>query len=189
MQPEYKSSHSVHVVRILLTLVGALIVAVLLRPLVLPNEFGEHGHYRPGAVEDEKNRPARNMTNESCYACHKNIRKIHKKGVHESVSCEVCHGAYADHVQDGLVIGEMPVVRGDDIKPLCLRCHNEIIRARPPESIKMISLPEHLEQKKVRTDHICNQCHHVHAPMKWVHEAREMAGLPAKEEERPAWMN
>ncbi len=190
MQPKFKSSKNVHVIRIALTVVGMVIAGVLIRPLVLPNEFGEYGHYRPGAVTDEANRMARNMTNESCLECHPFIRKVHLKGVHETVSCEVCHGAYADHVENDKVIGTMPVVRGDDIKNLCLRCHNKIIRARPPESIKMIALPEHLEEKNVRTDHICNQCHHVHAPMKWVLEAREMAGLPEKEEEgQSSWMN
>jgi len=190
VQQEFKSSHSVHVTRIVLTVIGVVIAGSLVRPLILPNEFGEYGHYRPGAVTDEATRQVRNMTNESCLDCHRNIRKIHLKGVHESVSCEVCHGAYADHVKDDKVIAEMPVVRGDDIKALCLRCHNKVIRARPPESIKMIALPEHLEEKNVSTHHICNQCHHVHAPMKWVHEAREMAGLPEKEEEgQSSWMN
>jgi len=128
------------------------------------------------------------MTNESCLECHPLIRRIHLKGVHKDVSCEMCHSAYADHVKNNEVYAPMPVVRGEDIKDLCLRCHNKVIRARPPESIKMVAMPDHLEEKKVRTDHICNQCHHVHAPLKWVLEAREMAGLAEEEEASQPWM-
>jgi len=187
VQQNFKSSYNVHVIRILLTFVGVIIVGSLFRPLFLPSEFGDYGHYRPGAVTDEANREMRNKTNDSCLDCHYFVKKIHLKGVHEVVSCEVCHGAYSDHVKDGKVIGEMPVYRGEEIKSLCLRCHNKIIRARPPESIKMIAMPEHLEEKNVRTDHACNQCHHVHAPYKWIKESREMMGLPEKWEGGSSW--
>jgi hypothetical protein len=183
LQPGFKSSPQAHVVRIVLTLACLVLVGSLLRQAFLPDEFGKHGHYRPGAVTEEAHRQARILTNESCFDCHPYIKKIHVDGVHKTVLCEVCHGAYADHVKDDVVYATMPTVRGEDIKPLCVRCHNKIVQAMPPESIKLVAFPEHLEQKKVRTHHICNQCHHVHAPLKWVHEAREMMGLPLKREE------
>lgn len=189
MPAEFRSSPKVHVVRIVLTLVGVLISGALLRQALLPDEFGEHGYYRPGAVLEEANREARNRDNESCLDCHPFIRKVHLAGIHKTVSCELCHSAYADHVQDDRVVGVMPVVRGEKIRPLCLSCHTKVVRAMPPETIKVVALPEHLEKKKVRTHHICNQCHHVHAPMKWVQEAREMVGLPPTEEDRDPWMN
>ena len=178
MQPEFKSSPTAHVVRIALTLAGMMIIGFSLRPLFLPDEFGKYGYYRPGAVEDEANRVVRNMNNESCFDCHPRIKKIHLAGVHKDVLCEVCHGAHGDHVEGETVIGAMPVVRDQEIRPMCLRCHTKIVQALPPETIKLVALPEHMEKRKVRTDHVCNQCHHVHAPLKWVHEAREMMGLP-----------
>lgn len=182
MQPGFKSSPKAHVIRIALTLVGILILGATLRQVYLPDEFGKDGYFRPGAVEDEANRQARIMSSESCFDCHPLIKKIHVDGVHKTVLCEVCHGAYADHVKDDVVFAAMPVVRGEDIKPMCVKCHNKIIQAMPPESIKLVAFPEHLEEKKVRTHHICDQCHHVHAPLKWVHEAREMMGLPPERE-------
>ena len=183
MQPGFKSSPRVHVIRIILTLAGIMLAGALIRQVLLPEEFGKDGHFRPGAVDDEANREARMMTNESCFDCHPLIKKLHVDGVHKTVMCEVCHGAYADHVKDDAAFATMPVVRDEAIKPLCVRCHNKIIQAMPPESIKLVAFPEHLEEKKVRTHHICNQCHHVHAPLKWVHEAREMMGLPLEREE------
>ncbi len=174
-------------VRIILTLAGVMVLGLSLRPLFLPPEFGEHGYYRPGAVSDEANRQARNMTTESCLECHPLIRKIHVAGVHKDISCEFCHGAYADHIKRDTVVGIMPVVRGENIRTLCLRCHNKIVQARPPEMIKLVGYPEHQTDKKVRREHVCNECHHVHAPMKWVHEAREMMGLPKDQEVHSSW--
>lgn len=188
MQQKYLSPPRAHIVRIVTVLIGALAAGLIVRAFFLPESFGIYGHYRPAAVEEEMARPLRHMTNESCLACHPFIKKIHLDGVHKTVSCEFCHGPYADHVTDNKKTGTLPVKRGEEIKELCLRCHNKIIRARPKESIKMVAMPEHLEKKKVRTDHVCNQCHHVHSPLKWVLEAREMMGLVKKEEKAP-WMN
>ena len=122
------------------------------------------------------------MNSESCFECHPLIRKLHEAGIHKDVSCETCHGPFADHVRDDAVYAEMPVIRGENIRPMCLKCHNKIIQARPPESIKMVAMPGHLDEKNVRPHHICDQCHHVHSPLKWVHEAREMMGLPLEKE-------
>ncbi|HHK60457.1 MAG TPA: cytochrome C [Desulfobacterales bacterium] len=181
MQPSgFRAKHNTHVLRVLIVLVVLGVAGGLARALLLPSSFGKYGHYRADAVREEMRRPLRNMTNESCLACHPNIKKIHLAGVHRTVSCEVCHSAYADHIAEGKVVAKMPVRRGEEIRTLCLRCHNRIIRARPKESIKMIAMPDHLEQKGVRTDHLCNQCHHVHAPLKWIREARAAMGLPER---------
>lgn len=183
MRSEFKSSSTTHVVRIALILAGAVAVGVFVRPHLLPEDFGKYGHYRPGALEDEANRTAKFMTAESCLECHSLIRQLHVDSTHKTVSCEICHGAHASHVKDDQVVAAMRVVRGEDIRPLCIRCHNKLIQAREPKSIKLVALPDHLEKRKVQTDHICNQCHHVHAPLKWVHEARQAMGLPLDPEE------
>ena len=174
---EFKSKYNTHVIRLVIILVVVGVGGYFAKGAFSPDTMGQYGHYRGSDIEDQKNRELRNMTNDSCFQCHKYIRKAHKKGVHKDVSCEVCHGAYADHIKDGKYAGKLPVTRGEDIKPLCLRCHNKVIQARPRESIKVVALPQHLEEKKVRTDHICDQCHMVHAPLLWVKQAREMMGM------------
>ena len=174
---EYKSKYYSHVVRIVVVLVCLVVGGVVVRGMVLPKSFGKYGHYRADAITDEIDRPIRNGTNASCMACHPYIREMHLNGVHHTVSCEFCHGPMADHVQDGKVIAKLPKKQGKEIRRLCLRCHNQIIRARPKESIKMITMPDHLKEKHVRTDHICNQCHNVHAPLMWVKQARAIVGV------------
>jgi len=184
----FRAKPTTHVLRVIAVLLVLGVAGGLARALLLPASFGRYGHYRADAVREEMRRPLRNMTNESCLACHPNIKKIHLAGVHRTVSCEVCHSAYADHIKDGKVVAKMPVRRGEEIRTLCLRCHNRIIRARPREWIKMISMPDHLTSKGVRPDHLCNQCHLVHAPLKWIREARAAMGLPETEDEGgPPW--
>ena len=182
MDKEYKSYYFSHVVKVALILILGGILAVVARDWFLPDTMGQYGHYRGSDIEDQKNIEVRNHTNESCYECHRPIRLIHKAGVHKTVSCEFCHGPYADHIQDGKYVEKLPVKREMEIKILCLRCHNKVIRARPEDSIKMVAMPHHLEEKKVGTDHNCNQCHMVHDPLLWIKASREMMGLQLKED-------
>lgn len=177
MQQKFRSKPKTHIIRIVLGLTAIAIVGVLAKTVFTPDTFGKFGHYRADAIFDEMNLELRHQTNDSCLVCHPHIKEMHLGGIHKTVSCEFCHGPFADHIRDGVKIGTLPVKTKNDIKTLCLRCHNQIIRARPQESIKMVVMPKHLEDKKVRLDHTCDQCHNVHAPMMWVNMAKEMSGI------------
>ncbi len=182
MEKEYKSSYYAHVLRIVVIFIIAGGLAIFVGGMFRPETLGQYGHYRGSDIEDQRNVEVRNSTNDACFECHRPIRTVHKAGVHKTVSCEFCHGPYADHVKDGKLIGKLPVKRGMEIKDLCLRCHNQVIQARPQTSIKVVAMPQHLEEKKVQLDHNCDQCHMVHDPLLWVRQAREMMGLPMKGE-------
>lgn len=184
MEKRYKSSYFAHVLRLAVVLAVLVVLGVLARGMFLPDTMGQYGHYRGSDIEDQRNVPIRNHTNDACFECHRPIRLIHKAGVHKTVSCEFCHGSYADHIQDGKYAGKLPVKQDLEIKDLCLRCHNKVIKARPETSIKVVAMPQHLEEKHVQIDHNCNQCHMVHDPMLWVRQARDMMGLPMKEEKK-----
>ena len=181
MEPNYKSKYNTHVIRIVIILVVLAVAGIGVRAMMVPKSFGKYGHYRADAIQDEMNREIRNGTNASCLSCHPYIKEMHSTGVHKTVSCEFCHGPVAEHIQDGKIIDKLPKKQGKAIKTLCLRCHNQIIRARPKESIKMISMPKHLEDKKVQLDHNCDQCHNVHAPMMWVNQAKAIMGVVEEE--------
>lgn len=177
MHKESQSKYNSHLIKLIVAMVLFGVVVFFAKQFFTPESMGQYGHYRGADIEDQRNIAVKLQTNESCFQCHKPIRKIHKAGVHKTVSCEICHGPYGNHIQDGKKIGTLPVKRDLDINQLCLRCHNKIIQARPRESIKMVGMPEHLEKKKVRIDHTCNQCHMVHDPLLWVKQAREMMGI------------
>ncbi len=177
MHTESRSKYNSHLIKLIIALIVVGVVALFARKVFIPESMGQYGHYRGADIADQKNIAVRLQTNESCFQCHKPIRRIHKAGVHKTVSCEVCHGPYGDHIENGKKIGSLPVYRGQDIIPLCLRCHNKVIQARPRESIRMVGLPEHLSEKNVRIDHTCVQCHMVHDPLLWINQAKEMIGI------------
>ncbi len=175
-----KSTYKSHVVRIVLGLVIFAVVGGIGKYLLTPKSFGKYGHYRADTIEEEAGREIRYWTNASCFPCHKYEANIHLKGRHKTISCEFCHGPYADHIKDGKKVGTLPVKRGKEIKVLCLRCHNRAIQARPKEVIKTVAMPEHLESQKVKVTHICNQCHNQHAPLDYINRAKEIVGMQEK---------
>ena len=180
MHKESKSKYNTHLIRLIIALVVVVVVGLVARQVFMPEGMGAYGHYRGTDIGDQKAVPVRLGTNEACFACHKPIRTIHKSGVHKTVSCEVCHGVYGDHIADGKKVDSLTVVRGEELIDLCLRCHNKIITARPREQIKVIGMPEHLQDQHVQLTHSCDQCHMVHAPLLWINQSKEIAGLAKK---------
>ncbi len=141
MHKESRSKYNSHLIKLLIALVLFGVAGFFARQLFIPKSMGEYGHYRGADIADQKAVPVRLQSNESCFQCHKPIRLIHKAGVHQTVSCEICHGPCADHVVDGKKVGALPIKKGTEITELCLRCHNMVIQARPRTSIKMVGLP------------------------------------------------
>jgi len=151
---------------------------LLLKKSLLPDSFGVYGPYRADAIVEAALVPIRHGTNAPCFSCHPYEANIHKNGRHHSISCEFCHGTYADHVdENGKKFGTLPVKKGKEITTLCLRCHNTEIKARSEEVIKTVAMPDHLKKQVVKLTHVCNQCHHVHAPLKYIIRAKQITGL------------
>ena len=166
--------------RLLIVLLSIGVLAgsgLLFKKLLLPDSFGNYGYYRADAINEAALVLIRHGTNKSCFTCHAYEAKNHKKGRHQTISCEFCHGTYADHVADGKKIAPLPVKKEKEITTLCLRCHNTEIKARHEEVIKTVAMPNHLKDQNVKLTHNCNQCHYVHAPLKYIIKAKQITGL------------
>lgn len=166
--------------RLLIVLASIIILGaggLLAKKLFLPESFGIYGSYRADAIDEEVLLPIKHGTNASCFSCHPYEAKIHKIGRHQTISCEFCHGTYADHVTDNKKTGTLPVKKDKEITTLCLRCHNTEIKARKEAVIKTVAMPDHLQSQHVKLSHNCNQCHHVHAPLKYIIRAKEIMGM------------
>lgn len=122
----------------------------------------------------------REMANESCRDCHSSILTLHAQGEHRTFACTECHGLLADHVTDDKVTAAMPVIRGEGIQNMCLMCHDQSSQHQARVPARTIDPAKHLRQLRVLPHNRCEECHHVHDPMKWVHEAREIVGVPEK---------
>ncbi|MCP4118693.1 MAG: hypothetical protein GY737_25525 [Desulfobacteraceae bacterium] len=153
------------------------VVGLLLKGLLVPDSFGVYGSYRADAIVEEAEKPIRHGTNASCFACHPYEAKSHKNGLHARISCEFCHGTHGDHAKGNKKIGTLPVKKNREITTLCLRCHNNEIKARPEQVIKTVAMPQHLEVQKVKLTHTCNQCHYVHAPLQYINKAKQITGI------------
>ncbi len=172
-----ESSHNSHVKRIIGGLVVFAVLGFIVKIIMTPGSFGKYGHYRADAIQEEAGVEIRHWTNASCLSCHAHEANYHANGNHKTISCEFCHGPYADHVADGKKTGTLPVKTGDEIKVLCLRCHNKAIKARPGDVIKTVVMPDHLKKQNVKVTHACNQCHYVHAPLEYIKQARKITGI------------
>lgn len=169
-----KVRYNTHVKRIIVVFI---LIAAILYPakwLLIPDSFGIHGHYRADSIEEEAAIKPRHMTNVSCLSCHEYEYENHKKGLHKAVSCEFCHGPYADHVENDVKVAALPVKEGKKINVLCLRCHNKAIQARPGEVVKTIVMPDHVKDQEISLENTCNQCHYVHAPLKYINRPQKI---------------
>jgi hypothetical protein len=158
--------HGGHLIRVAgLFLAGGLTFLVL-KALLAPEGFGVHGHYRAGAIEENRVRPVAFAGRAACVECHSDVPEARTGGRHAAVRCEACHGPLAGHAGDP---AESGAARPDGTA-LCARCHaaNVARSARFPQ----------VEVKDHAGDEACTTCHAAHDP-----RAPGAAGQPASVDE------
>ena len=143
---------SKHLVSLLVLLVFAIGAFVLLRAAVVPQGFGQYGHYRGGAIADNRARAASYSGQSDCLICHDPEATERNAGRHKTISCEACHGPQATHVAtDGKVKPPKP-----DVKSLCRNCQEK--DAARPAWLPQVVLADH------NAGMVCNECHQPHQP-------------------------
>ena len=85
-----------------LAIVFVLVVAVMIAAwyFLVPETFGELGHYRAAAVDSVAAQPVRYAGQPVCGECHDEISETKAESRHHTVACEACHGPAAAHVED-----------------------------------------------------------------------------------------
>jgi hypothetical protein len=141
-----------HVLRVVALFAGMLVLFLLVRSWLVPDDFGVYGHYRASAIDANRDRPLVFAGQHACAACHADVTEIRQAGAHAGVSCETCHGPLARHAA-----GE------DDARPAppdgrtgCERCHDA--RAGKPVGFPQVHVAEHAPEGA------CTACHQPHAP-------------------------
>jgi len=141
-----------HLVRMAGIFAIGLIGFLLLRGVLIPADFGEYGHYRASALDDNRAVPLRYAGRALCEECHDGVAAEREGGAHQGVGCEACHGALGLHAEDpGALIPELPAAT-----PLCVSCHTMSV-ARP-DWFPQVEPDEHSEGEA------CDECHMPHAP-------------------------
>lgn len=142
-----------HLIRLGVVFLCAVIGFLVVRAALIPADFGRYGHYRPGALDDARNRPLQYAGRQSCTDCHQELVQRAALNAHAPIACETCHGPSAAHVDADDPQHTLP--SPIDQKLLCTRCH----AADParPTAHPQVDPQNHY-------DGACSDCHDAHAP-------------------------
>ncbi len=139
-------------------LLPALLIFIFLfllgRFLVVPETFGDLGHYRAVSLVDNEGMELKYAGHDACTECHQDIAENKEYDVHSEVTCETCHGPGMAHVMDPEKIDLFK----PDGRKFCGLCH-AMIPGRNESAIFQVNLEEHYTNKKN-----CTDCHNPHQP-------------------------
>jgi predicted CXXCH cytochrome family protein len=144
--------HGGHLLRVAGLFGAGVAVFLLLQALLVPKGFGLYGHYRAGALEENRARPVAFAGRAACVECHSDVPEAMKGGRHAAIRCEACHGPLAGHAGDPT---EQKAVRPDS-RVLCARCHGANV-ARPAR-FPQVEVADHAGEEA------CTTCHAAHRP-------------------------
>lgn len=142
--------------RILTLLISLILIFVVVRHFLVPESFGELGHYRSYSLIENAAHNPKYIGNSDCEVCHEAESSLINEGLHKTIKCETCHGPGADHIESN---------EADDIiKPqgreFCGQCHQKNA-ARPSNIIKQVDIMIHNVEESE-----CTNCHNPHEPWK-----------------------
>ena len=130
-----------------------IVLFLALRHFLLPDTFGEYGHYRGASLIDNAQREIHYSGQQSCFECHQDIEDLKAQDVHSEIRCEACHGPGQKHV----LSGESADILKTTSRESCGLCHARNA-AKQKSAIFQVDLKEHYIEKK------CIECHNPHQP-------------------------
>jgi hypothetical protein len=142
-----------HLYRVAVLFVAGLLVFMLLKTLLVPRGFGVYGHYRAGALADNRARPIAFAGRATCEACHTDAVQAATGGKHAGIGCEACHGALARHAQADDPAAAKPA---RPTAELCPACHTANVGK--PAGFPQVQIKEHAAPGT------CLECHRAHQP-------------------------
>ena len=138
--------------RLAVVFVVAVAALVIARRVLIPESFGDRGHYRALAVDSIAARDVKYAGHQTCALCHSGVAQVRADGNHRGVSCEVCHAPAASHASAPMD-GKPTISRDRD---LCVLCH--AFSPSRPTGFPQIDSATHNPQLP------CIGCHMAHAP-------------------------
>jgi len=126
----------------------------VLRYFLVPESFGEFGHYRGLSLVENQAKMPKYAGQKACADCHQDMVDLKAPNEHKTVSCETCHGPGLAHVNSTDSIIPMLVPKSPEF---CARCHAKNA-ARKSDNIVQINVKEHNPGEN------CTECHNPHSP-------------------------
>ena len=182
--------HAAHFLRLVALVAVAVVGFLFVRSKFVPKDFGETGHFRQSAIDDEAKREPRHIGSADCSDCHTEIYDAWSKGKHHVPQCENCHGPGLMHTK---VIGEdstkgypdkilakypKAINRGTGIQE-CKWCHLKTFE-RPSTLKSIASVEQHVvsHQGTFTAATKCIDCHNPHTTL--VTPQKTASASPAK---------
>jgi DnaJ-class molecular chaperone len=139
--------------RILPLFILFIILFLVVRSFLVPESFGEAGHYRFNSLDDNSNRELYYAGKQACAECHEEYLEYLSTDMHAGLSCETCHGPGLKHIatEDAANI-QVPRTR-----ELCGLCHG-LNPTRKKDVVAQVDLKEH------NVEQSCVECHNPHMP-------------------------
>lgn len=141
-----------HLLRLAGLFLAGVLIFIIVRGALVPDDFGALGHYRAGALASNRDKPVVHAGQAACVGCHVDVAEVRAGSLHAPLGCEGCHGPLGAHAS-----------AQDDRKPvrpegrdLCLRCH--AANAGRPAWFRTVVATEHAGEER------CITCHRPHAP-------------------------
>ena len=141
-----------HLLRVAALFAAGTVLFFIFRGVMVPAGFGRYGHYRAGALADNRGRPITFAGRAACLDCHSDVPDAMKGSHHEHLSCESCHGALGAHAADPEKVNAVL----PDPQTLCVSCHRA--EAGRPAKFPQIDPKTHHEAGA------CKSCHKPHHP-------------------------
>jgi len=136
-----------------LLFVIAIVALLFARSYLVPDGFGEHGHYRTAALITAASQEMQYAGHQECADCHDEEYDTKRGGYHKGLACEICHGPAATHIEDPDEV-ELRVPKGRGFCPVC----HEYLPSRPT-GFPQIVAASHNPKKP------CISCHDPHDPV------------------------
>lgn len=137
-----------------LLLLFTIFIAIFLtaRYFLIPDTFGQYGHYRGNALLDNASREPVFAGKADCMDCHSDIAEMLASDKHAKLSCLICHGPGLEHVNNP----DASNIMKKSGRAHCGRCHS-INPARAKGIITQIDISTHHIEKDN-----CIECHNPH---------------------------
>ncbi len=145
-------AHRGHLVKVGGLFLAGGLVFLLLQAALVPKGFGRYGHFRPGALDDNRQRALAYAGRAACLDCHADAADAAKGGPHERVHCEACHGPLAGPA----AAPDAQKAERPDSRVLCARCHQR--NAARPARFPQVDAADHSGGEA------CTSCHRAHDP-------------------------
>lgn len=138
--------------RLILVFALAAVGLIAARWYLVPETFGEQGHYRAAAIDSIIAHEKKYAGQQECALCHVGISARRLESNHRGVGCETCHGPAAAHVASPLEV--KPSAPRE--RAFCPRCHE--YNPSRPTGFPQIDPVAHNPLTP------CIECHDPHEP-------------------------